>query len=226
MNGDEPLLVGVENNDKIVYYVSEENDTFDCYAKEISESVDGISFTACVFGKQYRVALSVCGRHFVINSLFALATAYLLGIDVETAAEKLGQYESDGKRQFVYEKDGHTIISDCYNASPESMKAALSVLAVSNGRRVAVLGDMLELGSETVSLHRLVGEYTAGRVDVLITFGELARNIASSSCVSEKYSFAPEERGELKEFLSDYIKSGDSVLYKASNGMNLGSIII
>lgn len=226
LNGDEPLLRDVEITDKTVYYVSVENENADCYAKNIVESLDGISFTAHVFDNEYRVELSVCGRHFIINSLFALSAAHILGIDVAAAAAQLVNYESDGKRQYVYVKDGHTIISDCYNASPESMQAALSVLGISKGRRIAVLGDMLELGSETVSLHKLVGKYTANNADVLITFGDLAANIALASSVAEKYSFSVEERERLKAFLSEYVKTGDTVLYKASNGMNLSSVII
>lgn len=226
LNGDEPLLRDIDGEGKNVYYVSVEDSSCDCYAKNISESLSGISFTACIFGAEYEVSLKVCGRHFVINSLFALASAYLLKLNVATAAEKLCDYESDGKRQFVYDADGHTVISDCYNASPESMQAALSVLAVSKGRRIAVLGDMLELGNETVKLHEKVGVYTNGSVDVLITYGELAKNIARSSEVSEIYSFGVDEKDKLKEFLLSFIKMGDTVLYKASNGMNLGSVIV
>jgi len=172
------------------------------------------------------VSLSVCGKHFVINSFFALAVAHIMGIDVSKAANALSNYESDGKRQYVYESNGHTVISDCYNASPESMKAALSVLAAAKGRRVAVLGDMLELGKESPSYHAMVGEYVSGSADVLITFGDLSVNIALTADVPEIYSFDSSQREKLAEFLKDFVKAGDVVLYKASNGMNLGSLII
>ncbi len=226
LNGDEALLKSIDRGSKKVYYVSVEDSSCDCYAENIKESLSGLSFDAVVFGNTYNVKLDVCGKHFVINSLFALASACLLGLDVKKAAIALSEYKSDGRRQYVYETEGHTVISDCYNASPESMNAALSVLKVSEGRRIAVLGDMLELGSETVDLHKLVGSYTSYSVDVLVTYGELAKYIAESSEVKEKYSFGPEEREEMKAFLAQFVKENDTVLYKASNGMKMIDLIV
>jgi len=149
-----------------------------------------------------------------------------LNIDLSTAAQALNGYESDGKRQYIYQTEGHTVISDCYNAAPESMKAALSVLAVSEGRKIAVLGDMLELGDETVALHKQVGTYTSESADVLITYGELAKYIAEGSAVKEKYSFSADERDALHQFLKGFIKKDDTILYKASNGMQLSALIV
>ncbi len=226
LNGDEPLLRNIDNINKKVVYVSVDDCTAGCHAKHIVESLSGISFTACIFGTEHNVSLSVCGKHFVINSLFALSVAHILGIDVARAAEALSKYESDGKRQYVYETNGHTVISDCYNASPESMKAALSVLSAAKGRRIAVLGDMLELGKDSSLFHSQVGECVSGSADVLITFGDLSINIALTADVPEIYSFDGNQKEKLAEFLKDFVKPGDVVLYKASNGMNLGSIII
>ncbi len=226
LNGDEPLLRSLDVKRERVCFVSENDTDCQCYAKDIKDTEDGISFTASIYSRDVDVNLCVRGRHFVINSLFALAVAYHLGIDLESAANKLVEYKSDGKRQYIYDTDGHTVISDCYNASPESMKAALSVLSTAKGRRVAVLGDMLELGSETVELHKRVASYADTSADVLITYGELARHIFDNSSVTEKYSFTKEESEQLHEFLKDFIKEGDTVLYKASNGMNLGRVIV
>lgn len=226
LNGDEPLLRNREYTNNKVVFVSVNDDNCDCYAENIVESQEGSSFTAIVFGKRIDVTLSVLGKHFVINSLFALATAGSLGISVESAANALKDYQSDGKRQFVFEKDGHTVISDCYNASPESMEAALSVLSKHQGRKIAVLGDMLELGSEAVDLHKRVGASVNNCADVLITYGTLAKYIASEAKNVFVYSFNKEESEQLLSFLKDFIKEGDTVLYKASNGMNLGRLIV
>ena len=108
-----------------------------------------------IFGTIYNVKLEVCGRHYVINSLFALAAAYLLGIDVQKAVDALSGYTSDGRRQFVYESDGHTVISDCYNASPESMNAALSVLKVSKGRRGIRTDKLMEINRLVAELEHI-----------------------------------------------------------------------
>lgn len=226
LNGDEPLLRSLEVKKERVCFVSVEDSSCDCFAENITETDGTLSFVANIYGKKYPVMLSLVGRHYVINSLFALAVAYHLGIDVMSAAQKLSEYQSDGKRLYIYDRDGHTVISDCYNASPESMLAALSVLKVAKGRRIAVLGDMLELGNESPNLHASVGREVDTTADVLVTYGTLAEYIASASNVKEKYSFKKEDSLELKCFLQAYIKEGDTVLYKASNGMNLGRVIV
>ncbi len=226
LNGDEPLLRDYKYENNETFFVSFDDSTCKGYAKNVIETSNGVSFTAVIAGKEVSVSLNVKGKHFVMNSLFALAAAYLLDVDLQKAAIALSSYQSDGKRQFIYESEGHTVISDCYNASPESMKASLSVLSSYKGRRIAVLGDMLELGSETVELHKLVGTYTSSAADVLVTYGDLAKYIAEVSDVKEKYSFSIEEREELKSFLARLVKEKDTVLYKASNGMNLGQLIV
>ncbi len=225
LNGDEPLLRNVPINKKVLY-VSESDTSCDSFASDITETPYGISFTAHIFGEAVDVKLNVSGRHFVINSLFALSAAALLKLNITKAAASLSDYESDGKRQFVYETEGHTVISDCYNASPESMKAALSVLKTAKGRRIAVLGDMLELGNESENLHKLVGSYIKDSADILVTFGDMARYIAQESQISQAYSFSLDERDELNKLLKEIIKKGDTVLYKASNGIKLGDSII
>lgn len=226
LNGDEPLLRNFNYEKREVCFVSFEDSTCDCYAKNIIESVSGVSFTAVIYGREVDVSLNVRGKHFVLNALFALVSAYFLDVSLFSASEKLSAYQSDGKRQHIYEKDGHTVIDDCYNASPESMKAALSVLKTSSGRRIAVLGDMLELGDTSVMLHKLVGEYVTDSADILVTFGELAAYIAESSCVKEKYLFRLDEPDNLKKFLEGLVHAGDTVLYKASNGIRLGRVIV
>ncbi len=226
LNGEEPLLRNVDFGSKKSYYVSVDDASCDCYAKNINETAFDVTFIAVVFGEEFNVQLPVRGRHFVINALFALATASLLKIDVSAAARAMSNYVSDGKRQHIYESNGHTVISDCYNASPESMQAALSVLSSSKGRRIAVLGDMLELGAESESLHKSVGEYVRDSADVLVTYGEMAKYIASTARLSETYSFSVGEMENLREFLKAYLKDGDTVLYKASNGMRLSVAIV
>lgn len=226
LNGDEPLLRSLDVKKNRVCFVSVNDGSCDCFAKNIEESEETLSFIACIYGKDYPVSLNLQGRHYIINSLFALAVAHHLGIDLALAAEKLTEYQSDGKRLYIYDRDGHTVISDCYNASPESMQAALSVLKKAKGRRIAVLGDMLELGTESIKLHKTVGTYVNDSADVLITYGELAKYIADEALTEEKHCFERNEADKMLEFLKCFIKEGDTVLYKASNGMNLGRLIV
>ena len=226
LNGDEPLLKNIGYDNRIKYYVSTEDKNCDCYAENIISVGLGLQFTANVFGKRVEVEMNVSGKHYVLNALFALATCHLLNVNLIDAAKRLATYESDGKRQHIYKKDGHIIISDCYNASPESMKAALEVLSAYDGRRIAVLGDMLELGEKSVELHKLVGEYTNNCADILIAFGTCSTDIYNNSKLSEKYHFSLEERGELLSFLKEFVREGDIVLYKASNGIKLSEVIV
>ncbi len=224
---DEPLLAGracvygAETVTVSAYFPSAY-----AYATDVNDTSGGLSFTAHVGGAEYPVSLSVSGHHFLLNALDALAVCALAGADVAAGAKALSGYKSDGKRQYVYEHDGHTVIADCYNASPESVSAALSVLAKAKGRRIAVLGDMLELGASACELHRAVGREVTGNADVLITYGTLARHIAETAQVRDIYSFSQEERAELSAFLASFVVRGDTVLYKASNGMHLSELII
>ncbi|MBO4453377.1 MAG: UDP-N-acetylmuramoyl-tripeptide--D-alanyl-D-alanine ligase [Clostridia bacterium] len=226
LNGDEPLLKGLDLKDKKVYYISVSDKNADCFACGIVSGAGGLSFTASIFGEKAEVRLKAIGIHYVMNALFSLAAAKLCGVDLASSCEKLASYESDGRRQYIYESEGHTVISDCYNAAPESMKAALSVLGGYRGRRrVAVLGDILELGEGSPLYHKELSATADENADVLVTFGELARNYAESF-KGEVYMFPADRGEELKEFLKMIIRPGDVVLYKASNGMRLFDCIV
>jgi len=126
----------------------------------------------------------------------------------------------------VEEKDGVTIINDCYNASPDSIRAALKVLgSVSGKRRVAVLGDVLEMGDFAPDAHYGLGKDVVNSADVLITAGKNAEFIAKGAKaldMSEVYSFADTDGA--CGFAKDYVKSGDAVLIKASRGMHFEKI--
>lgn len=226
LNGDEPLLREYCFSGKRVCFVSYDDKSCDCFAADIKETETDVSFKASIFGEAVDVTLAVRGRHFVINALFALAAAKSLGLSLEIAANMLKGYESDGKRQYIYKNNGHTVISDCYNASPESMQAALSVLKTAKGRRIAVLGDMLELGNESVRLHKQVGGYVNGCADILVTYGDMSRYIASEVKDIEIHSFSLDESQALLAFLKELVVEGDTVLYKASNGIRLGRFIV
>lgn len=225
LNGDEPLLRDTAPGDKKVYYVSYKDTTASCFASGVTLEQEGTRFTAHIMGDECPVRLTQPGVHLVTNALFALACAKLLGLPLAPAAEALSGYKSDGKRQFIYDSDGHTVISDCYNAAPESVRAALSVLASRKGRKVAVLGDMLELGENSPALHRALSKEIENCADALITYGELAKNYAADF-TKETYSFPSGEPETLKAFLKSFIRPGDAVLYKASNGIKLFECVI
>jgi UDP-N-acetylmuramoyl-tripeptide--D-alanyl-D-alanine ligase len=171
--------------------------------------------------------LQVPGRHNVYNALAAIAVGTQLRIPKALIAEALGAFTASKNRMQVKKLPGLTVLDDCYNANPSSMKSALSTLGGFRvpGRRVAVLGDMLELGPEGESLHREMGHYLVEMgVDELFTFGSLSRHINAGA----REKGLPRSRAHhfsdfdlMCEELLRFLVAGDVVLVKASRGMKL-----
>ncbi|MGP1366888.1 MAG: UDP-N-acetylmuramoyl-tripeptide--D-alanyl-D-alanine ligase [Schwartzia sp. (in: firmicutes)] len=179
-------------------------------------------------GARVAFTLPLAGRHNVYNALAALAVGWVLGVSPDAMRSGLAQAEVTGQRFECYEKSGYTIINDAYNASPASMAAALTTLAeTARGRRVAVLGDMLELGAIAREAHRRVGEEAAAAgVALLLTCGVLGQEIAvaaRAAGVSEVHACrSHEEAGTL---LKEKIQPGDTILFKGSHGMQMDKLI-
>ena len=169
------------------------------------------------------------GKHFVYNALCAITVAKELGIDVEKVKEGLQSFELTGKRmEFSTLENGAKIINDSYNASYESMQASLKYLSTfSELRRVAVLGDMLELGEFSKELHLKTGrEVLNCNIDVLICIGNEAKYIAEGAKdagMREVKYF--ENQDEALIFLKKEITQNDIVLFKASNGMKFYNLV-
>ncbi|HPE95889.1 MAG TPA: cyanophycin synthetase, partial [Bacillota bacterium] len=127
-------------------------------------------------------------------------------------------------RQNIYTVNGITVIADCYNASPESMNAALSVLENAKGRKVAVLGDMLELGTFAMGLHSSLGEKIRQcKTDVLLCYGDFAYTVCAS--FGGGSAFELEKREDFIEAVRAELKEGDTVLFKASNRLRFSELI-
>ena len=147
LNGDEPLLW--KKRDRIYgrkVWFGMENPECDVRAQDIESTADGVSFTLCLPETAFPVQLHLPGVHNVGNALAAAAVGWLLGVDADDISAALAEYQPDGRRQQLYEKNGFTIYEDCYNASPDSMQAALRVLGAQHGRRFAVLGCYARTG--------------------------------------------------------------------------------
>ncbi len=169
-----------------------------------------------------KVELPAAGAHNAVNAGLALAVGCKMGVSIPEGIKGLKNVELTGSRLRKIEGASVRIIDDTYNANPDSMMSALDVLKASSARRrVAVLGDMFELGSDEIALHRKVGEHAAkAGIDRLITIGNLAENIAkggSGTHFPDKESFL--------EVIEDYIEPGDLILVKASRGMHLEEIV-
>lgn len=227
LNGDDDKLSTVENDDYNVIFFGIENPECNVRAVDITEKNLQTDFTVvCKDGKQ-KVTLPTVGIHNVYNALAAISIGLCFGVSLEQAANGLRYYVPSGMRQRIKKLGGITFIEDCYNASPDSQKAALnSLCTVASGRKIAVLGDMLELGSYTESAHRMVGDYAAEKqVDLLFTFGESSKYTADSARkkgLSNVFDFT--DRESLADALLKELKDGDTVIFKASRGMRLEEV--
>ncbi len=232
INGDDSMLsnkiVGVR-----VMSVGIDSEKCDFRALNITENDSGTSFSVLYGGRLTdRFFIPVFGKHNVYAALFAYAAASLTGEKESGIICSLSSFEKPKMRQNIFDLFGITIIEDCYNASPESMKAALEVqsgIAARNGNRrtVALLGNMLELGERSCELHREVGECAARmKLQKLVTLGEFASEIADASGISDAVKIEDITAHEkAADVLMNILKKGDILLVKASRGVAAEKII-
>jgi UDP-N-acetylmuramoyl-tripeptide--D-alanyl-D-alanine ligase len=190
------------------------------------------SFDLVVGGGRVAVTLPLPGRHNVYNALAAAAVALELGIGLDTVAEGLSAATvTDMRMQTFVTASGTTVVNDAYNANPSSMRAAIDTLAAmtADGRRIAVLGDMAELGSYTDLAHFRIGEYVASSgVEALVTVGERATRIAEGARAAGMPATSIDAFASVDaagDSLSSAVRSGDVVLVKASRVMGLERLV-
>ena len=200
-------------------------------AKDIVYGADGTDFTVCHGADTFRVHIPVFGEHNVKNALAAYLVGLQCGVSREEYIKALSVFEPGKMRQNILEVGGITVINDCYNASPSSVQAGLKILNQidKNRRKIAVLGDMLEMGDWAKEAHELVGNYVVeNHVNVLITVGRDSLNIAEGAVCAGMdkaavHSF--ETTAEAIAFLDMLVQKGDIVLVKASRGMKLETVV-
>ena len=191
----------------------------------------GLKGTACTINiddRYFDVTVPIPGRHMVMNALAGAAVGSLYGLTDEEIKAGIESLETLGGRFNIVETEKYTIIDDCYNANPMSMKASLGVLNDVEERCVAILGDMGELGENEAALHREVGEYAGEQnIDEYIVVGELSKNIAEAirevKPEADLHTFETVE--ELIPALDTLLKEGDIVLVKASHFMGFDRIV-
>lgn len=238
LNGDEPLLVSADKTGKRVFYVGIENRDADCRALNIRMGIGKTTFDLLVGNRIYTdIELPVMGQHNVYAALFAFSVGKLFGLDIESVRRGLMNYRSAAMRQNIYDMGGITLIEDCYNASPESMRSAIDVMhelskQKKGARTAALLGDMLELGENSGMLHREVGRYLAkSGASVLFTYGQRSENIALAAIengLSAQNVYVNLNAGTPNvtgEMMLHALKKGDILLVKASRSMEAERII-
>ena len=226
-NGDEPLLWNVHSDGgHKKYYYGIENKACDVIAENIEELDDGMRFRVRGLGQNFELFVPVTGHHTVYNALAAVTTALLMDVKPEQLQKQLGRFQNTGMRQRVFEQNGVTIIEDCYNAGPESMEAALNVLEnfKTKGRRIAVLGDMLELGNRSSAEHYRIGRLVAQKADMLFVYGAHSARIVTGAItggMSPKNTEHFDTHEDLAHMLKMRVKDGDVLLFKGSRGMKM-----
>ncbi|MCR4908998.1 MAG: UDP-N-acetylmuramoyl-tripeptide--D-alanyl-D-alanine ligase [Lachnospiraceae bacterium] len=251
LNGNDPLLSvfrpQIKDDARVLYFGLDKKAAGSLppglYASDIvSSGLEGSSFTLSLSG-QADLALQegllplsascpLPGEHSVTNAVCAALVGILCGMTAEELRSGIGGISTISGRSNIVRTERLTILDDCYNANPDSMRAALKMLERAEGRKVAVLGDMFELGENEAALHREVGAFAAGtKPDILIGIGDLAKELCAGA--AEKAALQggiPEIRHysspeEFKRSAPSLLKEGDTCLVKASHGMNFAELV-
>lgn len=235
INNDNDLLhkyylENVENKDIEIHTYGIENDS-DVMAENIILNENDSEFICNIKGEKFKIKVPVGGIHFVYNAICAATVGTLLGLNQEQIKNGIETFELTKKRMDITElKNGVTIINDSYNASFESMQASLKYLnGLNSKRKIAVLGDMFELGEFSEELHEKVGkEVVKNKIDILICCGKNAKYIvenAEKEGMKKQNIYYFETREQVEELVKKIWQSGDSILFKASNGMKFFNIV-
>lgn len=239
LNGDNDLLSTIKNNEFPIYTTGIENNVnFKAYNIKLGEHYVEFNIQEDEVEVKENFHVEVPGKHTVLNSLLAISCGKIMGMDYKEIKEGLKNLQTTAMRMDIIKGEKFSILNDCYNANPDSMKAAIKVLEnLTSNRRVAILGTMGELGHEAFNSHREVGKYAAENgVDFLITFGEF--NEAFEEGFRLTYSDDFIVNGEKKQYkafkkyeeavkylLDEYLKQGDTILVKASRAMKFETIV-
>ena len=230
LNADDENVLAMKNlaksNVKIFTYAIE--NSADLQAENISINSFATEFDLKYQNKIYHIEIPVIGRHNVLNAMAAIAAGLSLNLSIDEIQKGFSTLVTTKARFEVIRRDGLTLVNDAYNASPASMRAAIQTVAeIYDGRKIAVLGDMLELGDISEKVHRDVGaEVAKNNFDILITIGELGKFIAAGAKdAGLKNIFTTSTHEESAKKILSLAQDGDTILFKASHGMHMEKII-
>lgn len=219
VNGDDDLLSAIPN--AVRFGLTNDSDV---YPEDIDDrGLEGITFTAVCEGKKQRVKIHAPGRHMVENALCAIAVGRHFGMELDELAEGVEAHVPQHGRMDVIKTARFTLIDDSYNSNPTSAMSSIDVLAMTPGRRVAILGDMLELGPDSDDFHEIIGAYAARHgVDLIICIGPNAEHtFFGAHAVAPFRARYFGDRDSLETMLPDLLRDGDVILVKGSRGLAL-----
>lgn len=226
LNGDDDLLskMGPVKGIEPVFFGTDPDCQF--YADEIQSM--GLAGTSCTIhlpdDSEFSCVIPLPGAHMISNALAGAAVGYSLGLTPDEIRAGIEGLPSMPGRNNILKTGKLIILDDCYNANPISMKAALDVLSLAIGRKVAILGDMGELGNNETALHQEIGEYAASKgIDVVCGIGELSKHLAGAASPAETHWFPDKE--SFLAVAGNILRDGDNVLLKASHGMDFPKLV-
>lgn len=232
LNGDDEYLAKVGDGFPFRIYYYGIGERADIRAQNVvSLGGKGISYDIIIDGETYTIQIPLPGKHNVYNSLAAIAIGKLMGIEIAEIAQSLKAFRSGGMRLNIFTTDfGINVIDDVYNASPDSVKASIDILKDLDGKRkIAILGDMLELGDYSEKAHKEVGRAVANNgIDILITVGKDSRFIDSGArdlgMKDEKIIHLGCNK-DVIELIDTMVDVGDTILVKGSRGIKMEEIV-
>lgn len=231
VNGDDDKLIHVQGQRGIEPVFFGLDPSQDVYADGIESH--GLRGTDCVIhigDESFKVHIPIPGKHMVYNALAAAAVGRIYGLSDDEITRGIGNLESMRGRFRMIETADYLVVDDSYNASPASMKASMDIMKDADGRKVAVLGDMGELGKDEKEMHREVGRYASSSgIDLLICTGTLSREMAEAALACRDNPtmvvvWEP-DRESLLAHIENYLKKGDTVLVKASHFMHFEQVV-
>jgi len=226
LNADDEYLRKIKASQKVTWFGFDKEADF--RADKINLEPDGISFR---LNGKWDISLGVLGRHNVYNALAAIACAWDFGISIDDIKDALKEFKVPNMRMEVKRFGDIKIINDTYNANPQSMKQAIEALRdmVTDGRKILIAGDMLELGTFSGRFHHLVGKQAAeSGFDLIVAVGKLAEYIsagAQEAGMSERKIKLCAVTKEAREKVATLIKKGDTILVKGSRAMRMEDIV-
>jgi UDP-N-acetylmuramoyl-tripeptide--D-alanyl-D-alanine ligase len=233
LNGDDPRVKRIGDahrgrGGRVVWFGRDRS--HDVSAEGWKGTVHGMRFVLRIGGEAEDVALPLPGPHFLMNFLAAAAVAHHLGVGIRTIAETATTMKAASHRGEVWSLgQGVTLLDDCYNSNPTAVEAAVTALGLAaRGRRVAFLGDMLELGPTGPELHRQTGEKVGGRLDLVAAVGPLAQGFlegARRAGLGPSALIAFPDSSAAAAAAPDLVRPGDAVLVKGSRGVRMETIV-
>lgn len=234
VNGDDDMLAKVKgkgNREPVHFGLNPSNEVF--ASGVMNKGLLGSEAVIHMDLGVFPVEIPLPGSHMVYNALAAAAVGKCMGLSKQQIQDGISGVQAVGGRSHVVTLPSRTLIDDCYNANPVSMKAALDLLAMALGRKVAILGDMFELGEREKELHAEVGAYALQKdIDVLLCTGELSKYMYESALEQQKITASKQTeiyyfktRDEMLAELKNILKSGDNILIKASHGMQFERVV-